>query len=263
MRRLLPALLLLVSIGFSQGQAQEVHSGLCLFECPFGAPASNDLIIREIYILSSNDRTKFADWVAYKVTASTIGPSPPRTWKADPLLDPSGTLEPEDYDGANAALGTDRGHQAPLASFAGTTHWRDTNLLSNITPQKSDLNQGSWKRLEEKVRQLATTRGDTGVFVMTGPLYERNMPPLPQADEAHMVPSGYWKIVAVIDGGAVSLAAFIFEQDTPRNSDFCTHGTTVREVERRSGLDFFHALPKSQQDSIETGVGALGTALGC
>ena len=35
------------------------------------------------------------------------------------------TLEPADYRVANAALQTDRGHQAPLASFTGTDHWQD------------------------------------------------------------------------------------------------------------------------------------------
>ena len=65
---------------------------------------------------------------------------------------------PDDYTGANAALGTDRGHQAPLASFAGTDHWRDTNVLSNITPQASALSQGPWARLETRVRDLRGRR---------------------------------------------------------------------------------------------------------
>ena len=55
--------------------AQEIHSALCLYGCPYGAPQANDLIIRDIYILSSNDDTKFADWAAYRITASTIGSS--------------------------------------------------------------------------------------------------------------------------------------------------------------------------------------------
>jgi len=57
--------------GAAQG-VQEVHSDLCFKGCPMGTPPTNDLIIRDIYILCSNDETKFADWVAYKVTADTI-----------------------------------------------------------------------------------------------------------------------------------------------------------------------------------------------
>lgn len=99
--------------------AQEIHSAHCLYGCPSGSPATNDLIVREIYVISSNDDTKFADWAAYVVTAETISRSQTRTWKADPSLDDVETLEPDDYKGANAALKTDRGHQVPLASFTG------------------------------------------------------------------------------------------------------------------------------------------------
>ena len=95
---------------------------------------TNDLIIRDIYILSSNDDTKFADWVAYKITADTISSTKRRTWRADPYLDDNERLEPDDYKDAHATIHTDRGHQAPLASFTGTEHWSDTNYLSNITP---------------------------------------------------------------------------------------------------------------------------------
>ena len=45
--------------------ASELHSGLCLDGCPAGAAPTNDVVVRGIYVLSSNDTTKFADWVAY------------------------------------------------------------------------------------------------------------------------------------------------------------------------------------------------------
>ena len=108
------------------------------------------------------------------------------------------TLEPDDYRGANAALQTDRGHQAPLAAFTGTDHWRETNYLSNITPQSSGLNQGPWVRIETAARNLAR---QNAIYVMTGPLYEREMPDLPGADEAHQVPSGYWKTASMKPSG--------------------------------------------------------------
>lgn len=263
-RAVIVALALLLA-GTRLGLAQEIHSSHCLHGCPAGGSASNDLIIREIYILSSNDSTKFADWVAYKVTASTIGPTRSRNWKSDPALDPTETLEPrpDDYRRANSVLGTDRGHQVPLASFTGTPHWRDTNYLSNITPQMAALNQGPWQTLESRVRDLARAAGDGGVFVMTGPLYERAMAPLPEADEAHTVPSGYWKVVAIADGTTIQVAAFVFDQLTPRNSDICTHITTIRAVEQRSRLNLYHALPTAQQDQLETGQATLRSELGC
>ncbi len=240
---------------------------MCLHGCPAGAPASNALVIRDIYILSSNDATKFADWVAYRITNSTIGPTKymHRDWKADPWLSADETLEPSDYETANAVLKTDRGHQAQLAGLAGTTSWETTNYLSNITPQKSALNEGVWEKLEGAVRDLSTVPDTEVVYVMTGPLYERHMPPLPKADESHRVPSGYWKIVATESSGNIKIAAFVFDQETVRSAEYCadTFVTEVRTIESKTGLDFFYGLDPEQQDNLENGSATLLRELGC
>jgi endonuclease G len=79
------------------------------------------------------------------------------------------------------------------------------------------------------------------VFVMTGTLHEREMPKLPHANEPHLIPSGYWKVVAVRRGSRAHVAAFIMDQDTPRNANYCTeeHHVTVEDVEARTELDLF------------------------
>ncbi len=118
-------------------------------------------------------------------------------------------------------------------------------------------------RLESAARELAKQEGVEAVYGMTGPLYERNMPVLPQADESHLVPSGYWKILAVQEGHAVKVAAFLFEQETPRPAKVCDYRTTVDEIERRSGLNFFHGLSEAEQDRLESKPGTLAVELGC
>ena len=184
--------------------AQNLHIVHCLAGCPAGTPATNDLVVREIYALSNNPETKFADWVAYRVTRETIGTSDSldRAWRDDDLLDADDTLEDDDYDGAFRALRTDRGHQAPLASFAGTRFWRVTNILSNITPQKSALNQGPWVRLEAAVRDAAYASGE--VYVVTGPTLDPDEESvrLPGADEPHSVPTGYFNVVRTAQAGS-------------------------------------------------------------
>ena len=256
---------MVVTLPSMPAAAQELHADLCMHGCPSGSSATNDVIIRDIYILSSNDTTKFADWVAYRVTENTIGRTARRTWRADPWLADDEALEPDDYTGANAALNTDRGHQAPLASFTGTGNWEATNYLSNITPQRSALNQGAWQDLESAVRTLVEERATGPVYVMTGPLYEREMPTMPGADEPHRVPSGYWKIIATEEDGDIRTAAFLFDQDTPRRADFCEESfvTSVRAIEDKAELNFFHALTLAEQDRLETGPATLLTDLGC
>lgn len=213
----------------------ELHTFHCLHGCPVGAPATNDVIVREIYTLSSNDLTKMADWVAYRVTKEAIGQSGDRDWRPDPWLNTGETLAPSSYEGASDILHVDRGHQAPLASFSGTLSAADTNVISNITPQSSALNQGPWVRLEDRERELAV-RLAVPVYVLTGPLFERMMRPLPNGGDYQRVPSGYWKVVALADGRAT---AFVFDQAAARDADLCTARVSVRHVELRSRLKLF------------------------
>jgi endonuclease G len=233
----LPALLLLLLLPLDRPVAEELVPN-CLEACPVTTGVSL-IVRRSSHTLSNNAETKFADWVAYEVASAAIGKSQKRVWRADPKIPADQTLEPGDYKGAHKALKTDRGHQAPLASFTGAPDWETTNYLSNITPQKSALNQGPWKNLEEAVRSLAKSEAGT-VHVLTGPLYEREMPPLPEADEPHRVPSGYWKIVMLTRAGTLLVAGFVLDQETPRRANYCdgSFNVAVVEIARRSGLGF-------------------------
>lgn len=221
--------------------------------CPLGCPTNptdNDLIFGHVYALSNNPETKFADWVAYEVNVSNFGDSPGRNWKAEPLLAENETLEKGDYTGAHDSdLEADRGHQAPLASFAGSHYWSELNHLSNITPQDKDLNQGPWKELEDAVRSAVEFRDP--LFVITGPLFENTMLQLPNADEPHKVPSGYFKVVYDLNGNA---SGFIMKQSSSRSDDYCTKLKTVAQIQAKIAF----ALPALNNNSS-----AMKQRLGC
>lgn len=244
-------LFVLICSGAFAQQRPEIHCKHFYMGYPFGTPATNDLIIHDAYALSNNDETKFADWVAYRLTVHEVDGDIglDRNWKSEEWLDADETLEASDYTGANAANDYERGHQAPLGSFKRSVYASQTNHLSNITPQKSDLNQGPWKELEDAVRDLVMD-GNT-VYVMTGPLYERDMPALPKADEPHKVPSGYWKVVVAVSGKEVKYAAFIMDQDSNRRDTVASKAVSIDEVERRSGLDLFWELPDAEEATVE------------
>lgn len=308
-------------------EAQEIHSQQCLLGCPYGSPQSNDLLIRDIYILSSNDATKLADWVAYRVDPQNFGKSRKRQWRADPWLAADETLERGDYRQAHSLAGYDRGHQAPLGSFSASRFWYQTNFLSNITPQRSALNQGPWRVLEERIRKLARreVRGGNGVlYVMTGPIYAKPQKspalpaseaqrfkdklqadpfgtvakvtaaattrawwgqlmasllpvswrkeslgssgqprPLPSADEDHKVPSHYWKVIGVQGWPTIRMAAFIMPQTAGRRDDICRYGVPLAEVERATGLTFYHRLGTVEKSLLAARRGKLLAALGC
>ncbi len=225
----------------------------CLWGCPVGAPATNDTIVREIYTLSSNDFTKMADWVAYRITPHTIAASrDSRKYRIDPWLDPSETLSEDEYAGGSSALRIDHGHQTPLAAFSGTPQWDDTNVNSNMTPQSSALNRGPWQRLEGWERSV-TLKTNGPVYVLTGPLFEQLMRPLPAGPAYHRVPSAYWKVIALPDG---RLSAFIMDQSTRQNANHCDFRVPLLHVEMRSRL---FLLPRRGS----TQLGSLDDLLGC
>ena len=244
------ALSLIVSAAVVGSTEPELHTFQCLASCPVGAPATNDTIVREIYTLSHNDITRMADWVAYRVTAQTIGNGGSRQWQPDEWLSPDERLAEDSYEGAPSALRIDRGHQAPLASFSGTPQVADTNILSNITPQSSALNQGPWVRLETQERGLART---TPIYVLTGLLFERLMRPLPAEPGVHRVPSGYWKVIATGDG---RMTGFIFDQSAGRRMNHCDARAPLAEIELRARLILY---PRSQSRPSQP----LDAALGC
>ncbi|WP_367158956.1 DNA/RNA non-specific endonuclease [Ferrovibrio sp.] len=208
----------------------------CLQECPIGSPAHNTLLSRPTHTLSNNPETKFSDWVAYRVNPKNFGRGQRRNWQRDPDLAEDSTLAPADYKGIGTNLRADRGHQAPLASFSANAEWYKTNYLSNITPQYKQLNRGPWKHLEDAERKFAMNNKKIALYVVTGPLYERHMPPLPNAKKPHRVPSGYWKFIGFQEGTQVSWASFVFDQRTKSSGRYCDHLESLKSLEQRAGL---------------------------
>ena len=236
-------------------QVPEVHSKHFVGGHPTGTPVTNDLIIRDSYALSSNDTTKFADWVAYRLTAAEVVGilDLEREWRADPFLDADETLEPnpddeDDYRGAFGHTRYDRGHLAALASFRGSRNASEVNFYSNIVPQQEAFNRGPLLRLENAERRIACA--GTPVWIMIGTLYESAQTALLNADETHTVPSALWRVV-VTQEPTLRVAAFSMNQNIARAADVRDHLVSVDDIELRSGLELFPAFQTPQHDVIE------------
>lgn len=243
-----------------------VEQAVTLDNCSEGCPSGGGPLTlnRQAYTLNNNASTKFANWVAYRITKSTPASGRPRNWQTDPDIPAGETLDPVDYNGANVALKVDRGHQANLASMAGVADWQTLNYLSNITPQKSDLNQGPWAHLEDQERKLSQDATVDEVYVMTGPLYEKFIGTLPGTNKVHTIPSGYWKIVSVGKSPQDGLyASFIMNQEAPKGANFCDYRATVEQIEQRSGLTFWSELPQAVQVALKSKQGQLPQRIGC
>lgn len=189
-------------------------------------------------------------WVGYRVFDVKGNPRPPRrpeSFFVDPRT--AARVEPGDY----VASGYDRGHMAPnyaIGTRFGAAAQEETFKMSNVCPQRHSLNAGLWKDLELKVAGNYTGRYGQ-VWVVDGPIFG----PLDRLQKLHNrvpVPEGFYMIVIQQHEGGVRAEAFIMDQNAPTSGSLEPYLVSIREIERRTGLDFFPKLERAAQDQLET-----------
>lgn len=229
-----------------------VKSAHCFAGCPLGPTINREQIVRSIYTLSYNDKTRIADWVAYAVNQSTIGIAAglSRTPMKDELV--SNAIRLDEYEALGDTLQIERGQLVPLVNFAGTPFWEETNYLSVMVPRKSDLTRGAWFGLDWAVRNLASREGP--VFVLVGPTFKTKMPPAERAALSAQltVPSGFFVIVANDN----KVSGFLFDQNQPIHVHHCEKRASLTEIAKETNLTFF---PNLKHEPVET----LDSQLGC
>jgi endonuclease G len=253
--RCLLTVIMMLSLLLGSSFGGEIHCKHFWHGMPLGSVETNDLIIRDCYAVSTNDETKFADWVAYKLTYREVNGTLPlkRDWETDSVLDDDETLEAgtnDDYRGA-AALRYDRGHLVPLASFRGSASAQEVNLYSVVVPQRVRLNRGVWNTIEGWERDLVG-RYNT-VYVVSGTLYERDMPPLPSS-EVHRVPSGFWKTMIFQDRFTWMSISFVVDQQVARGVNTADCLVSISDIEKRTNLTLCPDLDLYRQASFKGAV---------
>lgn len=197
-------------------------------------------------------------WVSYwlhEADDADIGARPAfrRDWRT---LWP---IVPDSYFGS----GYDRGHLAPnyaIATVHGGEAQRDTFLMSNLTPQRPDLNRRLWQRLEEVVIDRFVPRFGA-VQVITGPVFsERFLDGARRRVGLVEVPEAFYKIV-VVPAETPRVLAFLMPQTVRGDEPLDDYLVTIDELEARTGLDFFPQLPESVAESLEGEVATEGWAL--
>lgn len=154
--------------------------------------------------------------------------------------------------------GYSRGHMAPsygIYSRYGKDAQRATYLMTNICPQLQDLNGGRWASLERKI--AGTPNGDGGwaerfkeIWVMAGPVYDSHERELKSGVE---VPDAFFKIVLDRDetSGGLRVLAFL-SRNVKGKGRLEDDLTSVDNIEKLTGLDFFPELEDDVEDEIES-----------
>ena len=186
-------------------------------------------------------------WVSFSVSSITVGSTAKRPSK---FLTDTRTASPVAH-GDYTGTGYDRGHMAPnyaIGTRYGHEAQRETFLMSNIVPQSPDLNRIWWRLLEEREANDFAVRMER-VWVMTGPVFAGEVKKLPSGVD---VPPAFFRIILDEENGQPRVLAFIAPQTVTGHEPLAQFLTSVREVERQTGLDFYSELSKGVQDRMET-----------
>lgn len=217
-------------------------------------------------------------WAIYRLAPipdnhSGIGARPSRfasDWRA---------LVPVTHE-AYSHSGYDRGHMAPnyaIASLYGREAQVSTFTMTNIAPQKPDLNRQWWQRLEEvAIDRLAPMQGE--LWVITGPIFDDQPQRLPVQHQCDLnvmvehftlhrmgeclgsgwrveIPDAFFKIFLVPGHGpgleGMKALAFIVPQDVNGQAPLARYHVSIDDIEARVGLDFFPELPPDMARTLE------------
>ena len=218
----------------------------------FGYPGHEKIILyRRGYVLGYDPDKKVADWVSYHSTDAYCVKNTKRKndFRPDPDLAPGQRAELEDYRGS----GYDRGHLAPAADMARDPQtMSESFLLSNMVPQVGvGFNRGIWKKLEEDVREWV--RQKKNIYVFTGPIYADSNYKTIGPDRV-AVPTHFYKVVVSCTeaGENLDAIAFILPNQKEPDNMLPQFITSIREIEKRTGLDFMHDLDDETENKLET-----------
>jgi endonuclease G len=236
---------------------QSIH--LALGTPKGGDPSDDWLMIKPQYALSYNKQRLGPNWVSWELNASYYGGTERHRGKfmPDDSL-PAGwyRVTHEDYSRSDY----DRGHMVRSEDRTRSRADNDaTFLLTNILPQRHDLNAGPWLRLEDYCMQLAKN-GHKEMFVTAGPIYGARPDTI---GHGVAVPESFFKIVVVLDRGEgptdVSDRTRVIAVIMPNTTGIIEepwgkYRTSVSEIERRTGYHFLTNVPEATRRVLEARV---------
>ncbi len=197
------------------------------------------------FMLSYSEPHEQAEWVAYVLRKEhlTYDDRKRPYFIEDPKVR-SKSADWRNYKGS----GYDRGHLCPAGDRRFSKQaYNETFYTSNISPQKNDFNAGIWNRLEMQVRQWCKKYGD--IHVITGGVLQKGLQGIGEEDVA--VPRAFYKIVFRGKGDDMKLLAFLFPHQES-NRPLQEFLVPIDVLEKKTGIDFFHKMPKDWQQAIES-----------
>lgn len=255
-------LILLLSGGWYGYEAKLARPGMSYMGVPVARQWQNPttwfrVFRNEAFMLGYSDLRGNPLWVVYRVQPiKQVNDKIPRPARFDTDWRMLNRISHDDY----LKSGYDRGHMAPnhvISQLYGRSAQLETFLMSNITPQRPNLNQKIWQRLEqtewERFAQVATT-----LWVYTGPVFTGSTERLKSSWQVE-IPDAFYKIyLRQQPNTPPRTLAFLIPQHVKGYEKLADYVTSVDHIEQLTGLDFFHELEDSLEDKLEAAIDTQG-----
>lgn len=230
-----------------EGLSQMVYDDL---EMPAPLTGGNEIILmKSQFSLSYNTKTMCPNFVCWHLTDErTRGDlRRPDDFTPDASLAPSLQVTTHDY----TSSGYDRGHMCPAADNKNSqAAMLESFSMTNVCPQRHDLNEGDWNELEQMCREWARNYGD--LYICCGPIFDSDSPAKIGKRNRQIqvsVPDRFFKVVLMM-GKNPRAIGFIFNNDGTRK-DLRSYAVSVDKVEQITGIDFYPQLPDETENKVE------------
>ena len=231
---------------------------------------SNYLMLKSQYALSYNRERNIPNWASWQLNDRWLGEAKRQDdFRLDPAL-PVGwyRVRPADY----AKSGFDKGHVVS-SEDRGRSDLDNSSifLMTNMVPQAPDNNRVVWSQFEAACRNLVKQGkelyivGGSSGFGGIGSNGERSVLNNSVLNNNVVVPATLWKVVLVLDRPGTqpkdvtvatsrTIAIVVPNQQGVKSKPWREYVTSVDEVEKLTGYNFFRNLPEPVQKSIEATV---------
>ena len=208
--------------------------------------AGHQVVSHPGYVLSYNEDYEQPDWVAYALTVDELNTN--NTGRTENFREDPDITTDSAHLSDDRGSGYDRGHVIPSADRTSSVELNDaTFLLSNMSPQIHRFNAGLWLKAEDAVRDAARKYGT--LYVTTGPVFTDGMKTIGECNVA--VPESFYKVLLAQDADGNWISVGMVCPQEYKDGTLKKYLTTVNEVEKLTGLDFFTGLDDRLEESVE------------
>ena len=174
------------------------------------------------------------------------------SWKVDPNIPSAYQTSQADYSGS----GFTRGHMCMSNDRQSSVEQnKQTFYYSNMQPQYSNHNSGLWQTLENKVNSWGNNSSfrDT-LYVVKAATIDKADQRLANTSTGLIVPKYFYMAILCVKNGQYKAIGFWTEHtnSSVKNVKPKNYAVSIRELEEKTGIDFFCNLPDDIEETVES-----------